>query len=249
MQDFEKNILMALGLSLSFLLSLVFFFIRRIYQEHRKLLTLQKDMLRNEIRSREVERQKIGEDLHDELGPTLSYARMLVSQIHVENQAEAETRNRVEQALQEGLAAVRTISFGLVPPDFANKTLEQAVNTLCDRLTIQGSVNYSVRIDPIANALTEEKRLHVYRIIQELVHNSVRHSGGDRLEISLQAQPGENEMVLTYTDNGRGLMKTSKNHGIGMSNIRNRANLLGGSISIPEKEKGFEFILKFPLKT
>lgn len=249
MQDIEKSILMALGFSLAFILSLTIFFIRRIYIEQRKLLALQKEMLRNEVRSREVERRKIGEDLHDELGPMLSYARMLLSQIHTENETQAETQKRVEQALQESLSAVRTISFGLVPPDFSNKTLEQAVNTLCERLTVSGSVNYSLDIDPVTNTLPEEKRLHVYRIIQELVHNSVRHSGCSHIAIKLHSQPEQNEIILNYTDNGRGLDTKNAKHGIGMSNIRNRASLLGGKISFPDVEKGFSFLFKFPVKT
>jgi len=240
---------MTLSLSLTFVLSLVFFFIRRLYLEHRKLLALQKEMLRNEVRSREVERRKIGEDLHDELGPILSYARMLLSQLHTENKTQTEALSLVEQALQESLSAVRTMSFGLVPPDFSNKTLEQAVNTLCERLTIHGSVSYSVEIDPIANTLPEEKRLHLYRIVQELVHNSIRHSGCSRIEIKLQTQPAHNEITLTYDDNGRGLDTNNNKLGIGMINIRNRASLLGGIITFPEKEKGFGFLLKFPLKS
>lgn len=250
MPDFEKNILLALGLSLTFVLSLVIFFIRRIYIEHRKLLLVQRDMLRNEVRSREVERQRIGEDLHDELGPTLSYARMILSQIQPDDPVQMDAKNRVESALQEGLTAVRTMSFGLVPPDFAGKTLEQAINTLCERLLEPKSIHYKVFVDDKANGLSVENRLHLYRIIQELTHNSVRHSGCDSVDISLKVTAEGESMELKYSDNGRGLDKEKNNiaSGIGMSNIRNRASLLRGAIHFPAQERGFCFLLNFPLQ-
>ncbi|MCS6978890.1 MAG: sensor histidine kinase [Flavobacteriales bacterium] len=245
MENFEKDILIALGLILLFVVSMVYFFVRRITVEHRKLMALQQEMLRHEVQSREVERKKIGEDLHDDLGPTLSYARMILSQILPTDEDQKGLHQKVDEALQESLTAVRTISFGLVPPDFENKSLNQAINTLCERLALPKNIVWLAEINEKANELPTEKRLHVYRIIQELVHNSVRHSGCSKIDIRL-SYTSDNHFELDYRDDGRGLSPAGKGSGIGLNNIRNRASLLEGVIHTTQPEKGYQFLLNFP---
>lgn len=244
MRDYEKDILTVMGLSLGFVISLTAFFLIRIFRESRRILALQRSMLVHEITSREMERKKIGEDLHDDLGPLLSYARMMLSQLQVQTEEQIALKSNVDNALQEGLQAVRTLSFTLVPPDFETRTFNSAVQLLCDRLLHPSSINFSLNLNDEVMQIAVNKRLHLYRILQELLHNTVRHSGASLVSISLKRLP-DGLFQLDYRDNGKGITDAAQTKGIGFRNIHNRAQMIQGITELPLNSGGFQFFLTF----
>jgi signal transduction histidine kinase len=97
--------------------------------------------------------------------------------------------------------------------------------------------------------LQEEKQVHLFRIIQELVHNAIKHSGASHMAMRMEFK--ESTLVLTVEDNGKGFNSNQvfkQSTGLGLRNISSRVELLGGQIfldSVPEK--GTKYIIDIPV--
>ncbi|MBI1767876.1 MAG: hypothetical protein HY015_09990 [Bacteroidetes bacterium] len=208
----------------------------------------QSRMIKLQLESQEQERKRIGADLHDSLGSLLWGAKVNASFIQrsVEMKDSAMTSyQELNQILDESIDVVRRIAWELTPEAFHYSGLSESVTKLCHRLDGKGiEIIFKEEDSQLWN---DDRALQVFRIIQELISNAVKHSGATSLSILMKWM--EAQMKIIVTDNGTGFKSGKDQKGVGLWNIDQRVKQLRGKISIgnPPTGSGVEINLEIPL--
>ena len=196
----------------------------------------QKELLVAAIQAEERERERIGNDLHDEIGSSLSAAKMLMSQLAdsaVHGEREQEVVALIEGILGNSLKDIRNISQNLHPAVLAHFGLTQALHNLGFLYTDAFANGVEVRVEQDV-ALAQSHELALYRIVQELVNNALKHARASRVTIQLVEL--SNGLVLTVTDDGSGFDYThaqqSNKVGLGLKSLAARVSLLNASLHL-----------------
>jgi signal transduction histidine kinase len=166
------------------------------------------------------------------------------SKIHLYNQGQIQNLDGLEESVGEIIEQTRQISRSLYPSYLEKIGLARSVASMLDKVQRDTNVVCSFEICDDAEFLDLDKKTHLYRILQECVNNTLKHSGASALKIAIEK---ENELLkLTYQDNGKGISKQEFSNGIGFMSIRERVRMINGILSLGDKqEKGFKLSLKF----
>ena len=196
----------------------------------------QKILLNASIKLQEEERQRLAADLHDDAGPLLATARLYLNE-NLVNQDKATQLQSIYQARQiidDTIQLVRNISHSLMPPTLKNFGLESAVNDLFQKISGSGSMNASSRFHEYKDRLKAEKELTIFRIVQELVNNILKHSNSSFIHLT-QNVHGDKFYLRIHHD-GRGIVQADfdklnkSNIGLGLKNISSRLRVVQGKI-------------------
>jgi len=196
----------------------------------------QKLLLKASIRLQEEERQRIAADLHDDAGPLLATARLYLSEnlVNQDKATQLQSIYQTRQILDDTIQLVRNISHSLMPPTLKNFGLESAITDLFQKISGAGTINASSRFHEYKERLKSDKELIVYRIVQELISNILKHSNSSFIHLT-QHMHG-NDFVLRLHHDGRGLVQTDfekltkSNIGLGLKNITSRLKVVQGKI-------------------
>lgn len=196
----------------------------------------QKILLNASIRMQEEERQRIAADLHDDAGPLLATCRLYLSEnlVNQDKATQLQSIYQARQILDDTIQLVRNISHSLMPPTLKNFGLESAVNDLFQKISGAGSINASSRFHEYKERLKSEKELIVFRIVQELVNNTLKHSNSSFIHLT-QNIHGSNFILRIHHD-GKGLVQsdferlTKSPQGLGLKNITSRLKVAQGRI-------------------
>lgn len=227
---------MAFVISLLFLIGV--FYIRKIFQFMRRLDEIRREtekrVLSAIIKTEEQERQHFAKELHDGLGPLLSVIKMLVSGFDVNSNSEVneKIKQNLKQAVDEAIVGVRDISANISPHILNNFGLQDAVESFIKHLgqhegfTIQFSTNIK------GQRFVYNVEVIMYRVICELINNTLRHAAASRVKIDLQLD--ESVLYLEYTDNGIGfdVEALDMHEGMGLNNMKYRLQSGNGDIDI-----------------
>jgi len=213
---------------------------RRVQRFQQKLQQLeidqQKMMLNASIKMQEEERQRLAADLHDDAGPLLATARLYLNE-NLVNQDKVHQLQSIYQARQiidDTIQLIRNISHDLMPPTLKNFGLESAINDLFQKISGSGTVNASQRFHDYKDRLKPEKELLVFRIIQELINNILKHSNSSFIHLTQNVHA--DKFYLRIHHDGRGIIQSDfeklnkSNIGLGLKNIGSRIRLLQGEI-------------------
>jgi len=222
-----------------FLVAFFYFSRKKIIQkevEKRDLeIHLQKEQLYAVIIAQEEERKRIAQDLHDDISSKLNIVSLNTHLLSSPNLTEAETIEITDNIINltaKALENSRKIAHNLLPPVFEKFGLNAGVEELCEEFESSKSVkiNYKNEIDFEDNNI--DRHLHVFRILQELMNNSLRH--GKATEINIAFKNNNEINTCTYQDNGIGFdSKNAENQkGLGMKNIDSRISFLNGTLKI-----------------
>jgi signal transduction histidine kinase len=196
----------------------------------------QKTLLNASIRLQEEERQRIAADLHDDAGPLLATARLYLNEnfVNLDKQTQLQSIYNAKQIIDDTIQLIRNISHSLMPPTLKNFGLESAVNDLFQKISGSGSMNASSRFHDYRERLKPENELIIFRIIQELVNNILKHSNASFIHLT-QNSSGQRFFIRLHHD-GRGLTQADfeklgkSNVGLGLKNIQSRLKVLQGRI-------------------
>ncbi|WLW51767.1 sensor histidine kinase [Streptomyces sp. YU58] len=186
------------------------------------------------LSAQERERHRIAQELHDEVGQTLT--AVLLQLKRVADRAPGELREEVgqaQEATRAGLDEIRRIARRLRPGVLDELGLSSALRSLAAEFTTHGlTVRHQIAGD--LPPLTEESELVLYRVAQEGLTNTARHAAADRAEIRLR--PVADGVELLVRDNGRGVGGAPE--GAGISGMRERALLIGAVLSVGDAPGG-----------
>jgi two-component system NarL family sensor kinase len=208
------------------------------YQQQLQILEQeqQKLLLNASVRLQEEERQRIAADLHDDAGPLLATARLYLNEnlVNMEKASQLQSIYQARQILDDTIQLIRNISHQLMPPTLRNFGLESAVNDLVQKISGSGQLNVSSRFHEYRNRLRPETELLIFRVVQELVNNILKHSNSSFIHITQHLQ-GE-YLVLRLHHDGRGIIQSDferlnkSKTGLGLKNISSRLRVAQGRI-------------------
>ncbi len=213
------------------------------------LIEHQKKLLKAEILSQENERNRISQDLHDDISSGLNVVSLNCHLLKSPGLTETEHHQLTDTILSltgKVLENARRIAHDLLPPIIDKFGLDAGIKELVEDLnkTKKVKITYTNHLD--LNSLEVTKHLHVFRILQELINNSMRH--GQASEIHIEMALLEQNRMLIYTDNGKGfdIDDHENQKGLGMKNIESRVAYLDGTYTIfSEINKGIKVKVKF----
>lgn len=209
----------------------------------------QKELLRAGIITQEEERKRIAQDLHDDISSKLNIVSLnthLLSTPDLSEKELGEITANILNLTNKALENSRKIAHGLLPPVLDKFGLHAGVEELCFEFNSSKQVAVHYQNETQFDNDDKDRHLHVFRILQELMNNSLRH--GKATEIAIAFDEKNGAKVCTYKDNGIGFDKNDKKHqsGLGMKNIESRVTFINGSISIDSAiNKGIAVVFNF----
>jgi len=244
-----KQRVFALVLLTFFLLLVCIYLIQRILDSYNAIEKQQA------IKSLEVEfkeRKRIAADLHDGLGSILSSIALFTKLIEKDctNKAENKSLNQVKELSAIALENLEATINNLNPSILNKYGLIKSLEILCGRINDIGEVFCTVNSSGPVGRLDPNMELNIYRICNELINNTLKHSGASKLDIDIQYI--RKTIMIRYNDNGKGfnpdIIYTSDEEKMGLRNIINRTVSFGGKYEINSGEgKGVEIMLSFNL--
>ena len=184
------------------------------------------------IDGQEKERLEMGKELHDNINQHLNTTRLYMEVAR--EKATGQVREMISLAhknLATIVIEIRRLSQSLVPPTLGDLGLVESIEDLCDSLRRTHSYRIEFRHRQFSgDELPDNFKLMIFRIIQELVSNIIRHAQARTIRVRLQSD-AEN-IIFSVADDGQGFDLQRYKKGMGLSNISNRAGLFGGSVEI-----------------
>jgi signal transduction histidine kinase len=208
----------------------------------------QQELLTSSILVQEQERKRIAQDIHDELGALLSISRMHLVQLEEKETNQAThilpSLQNIRSLTEKALSSMRKISHELMPPQLETFGLLKTLEAVAGHANKTG--NITICIDAVDHfpELPWPFTLGLYRIMMELINNTLKHAGADTINIVLDYSNGI--IACVFTDNGKGIQSTKKKNGLGLKSIEGRASSLGGNIYIGNEGEGFRADIAIP---
>ncbi|MBK8848219.1 MAG: sensor histidine kinase, partial [Bacteroidetes bacterium] len=233
----NQIIVLIAGIALLALLGYLFFQYRKNKQQqlhNRHIMEQQELRTRAIIDAEEKERQRIGRELHDGVGQMLAAAKMNLASVAETNASIAtELKSKLHNAIDmvdDSAKEIRNISHNMLPNMLIKSGLANAVRELVDKIASSGKLKVELEIVGLEQRLDDNTESFLFRILQELVANTIKHSMADK--INMQLIRHVDELVFMMEDNGKGFnyQEALKKNGIGLSNILSRVNYLHGKI-------------------
>jgi len=190
------------------------------------------------LRTEERSRSHFAKELHDGLGPLLSSAKMSLSALSRKGLPleQQEILSNTSYVIDEAIRSVREISNNMSPQVLMDFGLAQGVKGFISRSIALHGISIRFTTNLCKERFDNDVEVIMYRVICELINNSLKHSGCSAVNLSLSFDGSE--LKLDYTDNGRGFNpKAVLDCGMGLSNIASRVNSLNGTFDI-ESRKG-----------
>lgn len=258
-QSNQTALIVITGIFLMFFMGvilLLFFYFskKKIIQKEleKKMLELeyQKDLILATLEVQETERKRIAQDLHDDISSKLNIVSLnshLLTTPDLTAIEVTEITGNIINMIAKILANSRRIAHDLLPPVFDKFGLNAGLEELCFELNSSKSIEVRYENNVTFDDTDTNRNLHVFRIVQELMNNSIKH--GKASIISIFFEENESGVTCKYCDNGKGFdVKSLKNKktGLGMKNIESRIIFLGGSIKINSAtNKGVNVVFNF----
>lgn len=230
---------------------------RKKFQYNQNVLNLkqeqQNELIKAAVISEETERQRISEELHDEVGALLSATRLYLFNLHPEQlkKEDGEIFNKSIELLNDSIQKVRSISHNLHSGILKELGLNEAIYSFVQKLNQPGHFEITTQLDESYDSKNTEKDISIYRILQELCGNIIKHSHATRLKITSLIE--NNILTFTIVHNGKGLTQEEferlryEGKGLGLKNIQNRIILLKGKINFERNENENTITLTTPV--
>jgi signal transduction histidine kinase len=239
-------------ISLCFLVGIAF--INKIFNK-----IIEADLLRTEmdkkvldaiIKTEESERKRVAKELHDGLGPLISNLKMSISALSIpENSDQKEMVRNMKQVVNESLSTIREISNNLSPHVLDSFGLLSALKAFTGKIAERKIIAIDIEGNIQDRRFSQNIEITIYRVLCELINNTLRHAGANSVYIRLIEADGY--LFISYRDNGKGLppgIGLSGHPGMGFSNIESRLKAVNGRIELNTPEiRGFSVSITCPI--
>jgi signal transduction histidine kinase len=201
-----------------------------------EIIKLQNEMqiksMQSMLDGQEQERRRIANDLHDSVGGLLSATKLQLEQLAAKNPelTQADDLGKVKSLLDDTVAETRHIARNLQPVSLEHFGLERAIQDLVNKLSGDGSPSITFQHYGPLDKLSETNTLHCYRIVQELLQNSLKHA--EASEILIQLTGSDTEMTILVEDDGKGYAPDTVQAGMGTGNLAQRVQFLNGELNV-----------------
>lgn len=210
--------------------------------------TLQRKKLENlkaMVMGEEQERKRVAKDLHDGIGVLLTSVKLRLSAFEdsvEDKKAYKESLSQIDNACTE----VRRISHNMVPASLTKLGLAEATMDLLDNVKASTQLRIEEIIDVEEGILNEKREVLVYRIIQELINNSIKYAQASTLHLTMKMD--DSHLSILYKDDGKGFERNEVNEGLGLKSIASRIDILKGKLLIQSSSgKGSQFTINIPV--
>lgn len=258
LQIHQKNIL-----NVVFGVGILFFFItsiliyrnqkqrRNIAEQKVKTLESEKQLIatRAVLKGETDERMRIARDLHDGLGGLLSGTKLILNNMKenvILSPTSVNDYNNALQLLDSSINELRRVAYNMMPETLFNNGLEKTLGEFCNALNNQASVVVKFSFFGSFKRLDNNLEIVVFRVIQELTNNALKHSKAEAIHVQLIQE--DNRISASVQDNGFGfdLSRVDESKSSGLRNIRSRVMSMGGQFHLDTSVgKGTEAIIEF----
>ena len=196
---------------------------------------IQINSMQSMLTGQEVERERISKDLHDSLGGLLSAIKLQVDKIRSKG-VKDNLKNDFQSAtklLDNAVSEVRSISQNLQPAALSRLGLVPALKDLINRYQSESGPEIIFQEFDMPKKLDQMKALGIFRIIQEILNNAIKHAQAKEVLVQLNGE--DDDIIILVEDDGIGFDTDKKYKSMGLENIKSRVNYLKGTIDIDSR--------------
>jgi signal transduction histidine kinase len=237
---------------------LVFFIItffvlyqRRFYRYLREKQELQnsfqQEILKTQLETQEDTFYQVGEEIHDNIGQLLSSTKMLLGLTERSLPSIPDPLRTAQETLGKAISELRALSKSLNKEWLHQFNVIQNLETEIERINSAHVLKLELQSNVKLLALSPEGQVMFFRIIQEAVHNSIKHANAKTINITID----QGELIkVSIIDDGSGINESvHDSEGVGIINMKHRTSLLGGSIEwLPGENSGTEVRIQLPVQ-
>lgn len=238
----QKNTVSVIFIGSTVALLVILFLIWRTYSQRRRLQEQKIDQLEKEkllfatqslLKGQEAERNRLAKDLHDGLGGLLSGVKLQLGAMKgnlILSEEMGRSFNLALVKLDESINEMRRVAHNMMPEALLKLGLQQALQDYCEGLSASQEFTINGEFHGLEKRMDASTEIVVYRIVQELLNNAVKHAGATRILAQVMRHDGN--LTITVEDNGRGFDPIQTKTGAGMANIRSRVDYLKGQMDV-----------------
>jgi two-component system NarL family sensor kinase len=198
----------------------------------------QRALLNATVEIAEAERKKIADNLHDDIGGIINLVKLNIGKIEKSTSDKTmvkELSNESSGLLETTMENIRNISRDLAPPVLLQLGFEEGLKDLCQKISNSGSAQISFAGPESKILLSKKVELQLYRIIQEILNNTLKHTGAT--DISIKLSSSTNNFLILLVHNGIGITNetitvlTEGSKGLGLKSIQSRAQIINATIN------------------
>lgn len=228
---------------------LTFFIIYIGVFHNRKKIHYQQELLKTQIEIKEQTLQHIAYELHDNLGQVASLIKINLNTIQIDDRQNAKLKiEDTKELVRQLILDLKSISKSLNSEWIAQMGITKALSREVDQLNKMGSYDATFDYNGFVIDLDANTTTLLYRMVQEIINNMVKHSRGN--QFSIQLTVNDNLVKLACRDNGVGfnMGDISNNEGSGLLNLHSRAKLINAKVSIRSQPgSGTEILIELPI--
>lgn len=203
------------------------------------------NLIKASIEGQDEERKRIAQELHDSIGGNLAGIKLQFASMDGDSEKLKSLTGQIDETYQ----LVRDISHTLIPKKFKQNAFTELIREYAKSISSSGELEVGFHPHPEKeiNEIDEKHQMEIYKIIQELMTNTLKHAKATSVDIHLSLI--DNDLSLLFEDNGKGFDSDNNTDGIGFQNIKNRINELFGTLHIDSTlSRGTVVSIEIPLK-
>jgi two-component system, NarL family, sensor kinase len=224
-------ILFALGF---FLIATYFIFKKKQRNSILKIIELNQELLQTQIEIQEQTLANISQELHDNIGQSLTLAKLNLNTLPLIKDEKTNTQiNNTKLILSNTLSNIRDLAKSMLGEKIAEIGIEAAIRNEVKLLEQIDKYKITLQTTGDNYLLPAQKEIVAFRIIQEALHNIIKHAEANTIQIQFNYSP--QKLIVTLVDNGKGFdqnLLNAKDTGVGLKNMHNRAALINAKLNI-----------------
>ncbi len=198
--------------------------------------TYQKELLQSQLEIQEQTFKNISQEIHDNIGQALTLAKLNLNTMPAVSDEQKEKITTTKEIISKTIADLRDLSKGLNTDYIADMGLQKAIEYEFGLINRSSSILTSLHTEGSAYRLDKQKELILFRIIQEVLNNTIKHAAARSIKAMITYK--DDEFILSIKDDGKGFVienmndKDQSGSGLGLRNMNNRAKLIGASFAM-----------------